>query len=236
MGEEKLDAEATDRLASLLQLGDPNAEVAMAYRIKERLRDFYRTSNPDEARRILDEMKTHCLKRAMPPEVRKLGRTLKTWFDKICNYHLAKVTNGPTESLNNLIKRIKRIASDSAISRTIGSGLCSTPADRTGESSARSSSDEARPRQNPKSLFTCTFAGPAADDDLPLGPACTQRALADREEAQMGVAVDGTLNRRTLDNCLRPTSSRSASAKLDLRGAKSFDPFDLVGLACCTRR
>jgi transposase len=109
MGEEKLDAEATARLASLLELGDPNAEVAIAYRIKERLRDFYRENNPDEARRILDELKTHCLKRAMPSEVRKLGRTLKTWFEKICNYHLAKVTNGPTESLNNLIKRIKRI-------------------------------------------------------------------------------------------------------------------------------
>ena len=33
MGEEKLDAEATARLASLLELGDPNAEVAIAYRI-----------------------------------------------------------------------------------------------------------------------------------------------------------------------------------------------------------
>jgi transposase len=109
MGEEKLDAEATARLASLLELGDPNAEVAIAYRIKERLRDFYRTGNPDEARRILEELQAHCLKRAMPAEVRKLGRTIKQWFDKICNYHLAKVTNGPTESLNNLIKRIKRI-------------------------------------------------------------------------------------------------------------------------------
>ena len=109
MGEEKLDAEATARLASLLELGDPNAEVAIAYRIKERLRDFYRTGNPDEARRVLEDLRDHCLKRAMPPEVRKLGRTIRMWFDKICNYHLAKVTNGPTESLNNLIKRIKRI-------------------------------------------------------------------------------------------------------------------------------
>ena len=32
-----------------------------------------------------------------------------TWFDKICNFHLARVSNGPTEALNNLIKRIKRI-------------------------------------------------------------------------------------------------------------------------------
>jgi hypothetical protein len=29
------------------------------------------------------------------------------WFDKIANFHLACVSNGPTEALNNLIKRIK---------------------------------------------------------------------------------------------------------------------------------
>lgn len=45
----------------------------------------------------------------MPPEIGKLGRTLNQWFDKICNCHLARVSNGPTEALNNLIKRIKRI-------------------------------------------------------------------------------------------------------------------------------
>jgi len=108
-GEERLDAEATERLWSLLELGDPGAEVAIAYRVKERLRDFYRTSDPDEARALLDELQNHCLRRAMPPEIQKLGRTIRTWFDKICNYHLAKRSNGPTEALNNLIKRIKRI-------------------------------------------------------------------------------------------------------------------------------
>ena len=46
MGEEKLKVEASQRLASLLELGDPGAEVAIAYRVKERLRDFYRTSDP----------------------------------------------------------------------------------------------------------------------------------------------------------------------------------------------
>jgi len=108
--EEKLDAGATERLWSLLELGDPGAEVAIAYRVKERLRDFYRTVDPDEARRLLTELQGHCLKRAMPPEIQKLGRTIRQWFDKICNYHLARVSNGPTEALNNLIKRIKRIA------------------------------------------------------------------------------------------------------------------------------
>ena len=109
MGEEKLDPHAAERLASLLALGDPNAEVAIAYRIKERLRDFYRTSDPKEARAILDDLMIHCLKSAMPLEVQKLGKTIRQWFEKICNYHLARVSNGPTEALNNLIKRIKRI-------------------------------------------------------------------------------------------------------------------------------
>jgi transposase len=108
-GEETLDARATERLESLLELGDPNAEVAIAYRVKERLRDFYRTEDPYEARRLLADLQRHCLKRAMPPEIQRLGRTIRRWFDKLCNYHLARVSNGPTEALNNLVKRIKRI-------------------------------------------------------------------------------------------------------------------------------
>jgi transposase len=109
MGEEKLDDDANARLSSLLELGDPGGEVAIAYRIKERLRDFYRTSDPSEARSTLEELQAHCLKKAMPPEIQRLGKTIKHWFDKLCNFHLARVSNGPTESLNNLIKRIKRV-------------------------------------------------------------------------------------------------------------------------------
>jgi transposase len=109
MGEERLDEKGAQRLSALLELGDPNAEVSIAYRVKERLRDFYRTDNPDEARLVLKELTQHCVNPAMPPEIQKLGRTLRTWFAKICNYHLAKISNGPTEALNNLIKRIKRI-------------------------------------------------------------------------------------------------------------------------------
>jgi Transposase len=47
---------------------------------------------------------------ALPPiEIQKLGRTLKALFEKIANFRLARVSNGPTEALNNLAKRIKRI-------------------------------------------------------------------------------------------------------------------------------
>jgi transposase len=109
MAEERLDADATKRLPSLLELGDPNAEVAIAYRIKERLRDFYRAFGLTGARALLEELLGHCLRRAMPPEIQRLGRTIRKWFEKLCNYHIAKVSNGPAEALNNLIKRIKRI-------------------------------------------------------------------------------------------------------------------------------
>jgi transposase len=109
IGEEKLSDEASERLSSLLELGDPGAEVAIAYRVKERLRDFYRCVDANEAEAMLLELQEHCTKKTMPPEIRRLGRTIKAWFAKIVNFHLARVSNGPTEALNNLIKRIKRI-------------------------------------------------------------------------------------------------------------------------------
>ena len=55
-GEEKLDDKASERLWSLLALGDPDGEVAIAHRIKERVRDFYRTIDADEAA-MLEELR-----------------------------------------------------------------------------------------------------------------------------------------------------------------------------------
>jgi transposase len=78
-------------------------------RVTRRLREFYRTPELAKARAMLEELIEHCRRRTMPAELQKLGRTLHAWFDKICNYHLARISNGPTEALNNLIKRIKRI-------------------------------------------------------------------------------------------------------------------------------
>ena len=108
-GEERLNDAATSRLRHLLDLGDPTAEVAIAYRVKERVREFYRTYDPHDAEALLEDLMQRCLLRTMPPEIQKFGRTLKKWFDKIVNFHFTRLSNGPTESINNLIKRIKRI-------------------------------------------------------------------------------------------------------------------------------
>jgi transposase len=47
--------------------------------------------------------------RDYPIEVNSLGRTLQRWLEQIVAWHKAFVSNGPTEAVNNLIKRIKRI-------------------------------------------------------------------------------------------------------------------------------
>lgn len=139
--EERLDAAATERLWSLVELGDRGAEVAIAYRIKERLRDFYHTREPNEAHQLFEELQDHCLRPAMPPEIQRLGSRIRVWFDKICNYYLARVSNGSTLALNNLVKRIKRISvyRPSGVRWHLLSSMQESP---IGASSDRSSRDE----------------------------------------------------------------------------------------------
>lgn len=38
------------------------------------------------------------------------GRTIKRWRDQIVAWHRFHVSNGPTEAVNNLVKRVKRVA------------------------------------------------------------------------------------------------------------------------------
>lgn len=45
-----------------------------------------------------------------PPEVRRLGRTIVRWQSQIASWHRCRHTNGPTEAINNLVKRVKRVA------------------------------------------------------------------------------------------------------------------------------
>ncbi len=39
-----------------------------------------------------------------------LGRTLKNWRNEIIAWHRSHASNGPTEAVNNLVKRVKRAA------------------------------------------------------------------------------------------------------------------------------
>ena len=42
--------------------------------------------------------------------MRSLSRTLKRWRNEIIGWHKLHITNGPTEAMNNLAKRVKRVA------------------------------------------------------------------------------------------------------------------------------
>jgi transposase len=105
---ERLDEKGNEKLLGFLEAGDPHGEVRMSWHAKETLRGFY-TQSADEAEGFLDELTADLVDESMPVEVRSLGRTLRRWRDQLLAWHAAKVSNGPTEAANNLVKRIKRI-------------------------------------------------------------------------------------------------------------------------------
>ena len=108
-GHERLDPVGEAKLMGLLEAGDPHGEVRMTWHAKETIRSLYQIADPDDAATFLDELVADMSDPDMPPEVRSLARTLRRWRAQILAWHTARVSNGPTEAVNNLIKRIKRI-------------------------------------------------------------------------------------------------------------------------------
>ncbi|HET8930991.1 MAG TPA: transposase [Acidimicrobiales bacterium] len=106
---ERLDDKGEQKLLGFLEAGDPKGEVRMTWHAKETLRGLYQLVDPDEAGSYLDEFIDDAADESMPEEVRSLAGTLKRWRNQILAWHTAKVTNGPAESMNNLIKKVKRV-------------------------------------------------------------------------------------------------------------------------------
>ena len=106
---ERLDEGGNAKLTGLLAAGDPQGEVRMTWHAKEAARGIYDIADPDLAEEYVCELATDMQDKSHPLEVRSLGRTLARWFDEITNWHKAFVSAGPTEAINNLMKRIKRI-------------------------------------------------------------------------------------------------------------------------------
>lgn len=107
---ERLDVGGKKKLLGLLKAGDPKDEVTTAWHAKEAVRELYSHANADVASEWLEELARDMKFEDNPPEVRSLGRTLLNWKEQIIAWHQAQVSNGPTEAVNNLIKRVKRAA------------------------------------------------------------------------------------------------------------------------------
>ena len=107
---ERLPDERRERLVGLLAAGDPKGEVKLTWHAKEVVRATYEHHDPVLADAWVDEIIRDFADAEMPPEVRRLGRTIKRWRDQIVAWHRSHVSNGRTEAINNLVKRVKRVA------------------------------------------------------------------------------------------------------------------------------
>jgi transposase len=106
-GAERLDERGHDRLLLGLRVGDPHDELLGVWLAKESVRDVYLTDDPAEAAVLLDKAIVGCLEDEVP-EIRALGNTLRRWRTEILAHHRTGASNGPTEGLNLLVKKVKR--------------------------------------------------------------------------------------------------------------------------------
>jgi transposase len=110
MADERLTDQTRERRRGLLAAGDPKGHVRDAWTAKEAVREIYRIGDPDLAADWVDELAATLDDRTYCPEIRRLGRTLKRWGPQIAAWHRSRASNGPVEAINNLAKRIKRVA------------------------------------------------------------------------------------------------------------------------------
>src|SRR5215207_6951251 len=110
LADERLDERGRAKLRGLLAAGDPDGQVAAAHNAKECLRELYTLwDQPDIARRWLTALIAD-LAQQPGAELRGMARTLGRWRNQILAWHTTGVSNGPTEGMNSLIKKVKRIA------------------------------------------------------------------------------------------------------------------------------
>ena len=108
--DERLDDHGREKLLGLLRAGDPKGDVTTMWHAKEAVRELYSHQNPDLALEWVERLAADLNDTDYPIEARSLSRTLIRWKHQIAAWHEAHVSNGPTEAVNNLIKRVKRAA------------------------------------------------------------------------------------------------------------------------------
>jgi transposase len=107
---EQLTSRARVRLRAGLAAGDPGGEVAAAWQGKELLlRAVYAAVGMTAARAALDRF-YRWADGVQVPELSRLAGTVRAWEAEILAFHATGgCSNGPTEALNLLIKKVKRV-------------------------------------------------------------------------------------------------------------------------------
>ena len=97
------------RLLRGLDLGDPDGHVAAAWIAAQDLRLLYRHRDPQRAVQAFSRWLEFCADSNVP-ELHRLARTLDSWREELlARFDVGPVSNGPTEAVNLLIKKIKRV-------------------------------------------------------------------------------------------------------------------------------
>jgi transposase len=108
-GAEQLTQRGWVRQRAGLAAGDPTAEVAAAWQGKELLRAVYAAVDTSAARAALERF-YRWADDVEVAELSRLARTVKAWEAEILAFHATGgCSNGPTEALNLLIKKVKRV-------------------------------------------------------------------------------------------------------------------------------
>jgi transposase len=106
---EQLTSRGRVRLRAGLAVGDPTGEVAVAWQGKELLRTVYAASDLAHARAALGRF-YRWSDGVGVAELSRLARTVRVWEAEILAWHATGgCSNGPTEAVNLLIKKVKRV-------------------------------------------------------------------------------------------------------------------------------
>jgi transposase len=106
---EQLTSRGRVRLRAGLAAGDPGGEVAAAWQGKELLRAVYAADDLADARAALDRF-YRWADGVGVPELSRLARTVRAWEAEVLAFHTTDgCSNGPTEAMNLLIKKVKRV-------------------------------------------------------------------------------------------------------------------------------
>jgi transposase len=107
-GHEHLSDVAWDRLLTGLDVGDIDGQVAAAWIAAQDLRLIYRAKTHEEAQRRLHRWLVHCADSNVP-ELHRLAATIDGWrLELLAYFDTGGISNGPTEAMNLLIKKVKR--------------------------------------------------------------------------------------------------------------------------------
>jgi transposase len=107
--QERLTQRGWVQLRAGLAAGDPTGEVAAAWQGKELLRAVYAAVAMPAARAALDRF-YRWADGVQLAELLRLARTVRAWEAEILAWHATGgCSNGPTEAVNLLIKKVKRV-------------------------------------------------------------------------------------------------------------------------------